>query len=498
MLFHNPPNESSVTVAHTGDTSGRIRIAGRKLSTYYLPASEQDEDVELRESLEFSEHIPPGESSVNFNLLLPRNVNALGRSHQFFLSDLHYCPDDPDECGYGPQYMVGTPHEATVRSYSNFMGVRIEAGQTTVAEGGTATFTLHRHGGKPDAMTRPLQVRVGVTQEGDYISGAISETVTFQAGQASATLIVPTSNDVMDEPDGVINVTILEADSYDDDEYAYEAGKYYRTPWVVYSVTTAVTDDDYVLPAVSVADGSARENDGTIEFTVSLDQANNEVASSVDWATHEDGTIDTATSDVDFTAASGTLNFAIGETEKTVTVILLNDDMDENHEKFNIVLTNPSSLTLGTATATGTILDDELAFAVIFGGPYPWTPVVEGQDVVLKLRRFPPITPGQEVNIDDPCYQYWIIKCFDASPDADTGNVPITVNVRVTQNGDVISGTAPTRVTFAPDSLYAYLIIPTDDDGTVERHGEIKAEILNGSGYAPKHDSLAKSLCRSN
>ena len=383
--------------------------------------------------------------------------------------------------------MVGTPHEATVREYGNFMGVRIEAGQTTVAEGGTATFTLHRHGGKPDAMTRPLHVRVGVTQEGDYISGAISETVTFQAGQASATLIVPTSNDVMDEPDGVINVTILEADSYYDDEYAYEAGKYYRTPWVVYSVTTAVTDDDYVPPAVSVADGIARENDGTIEFTVSLDQANDEVASSVDWATHEDGTIDTATSDVDFTAASGTLNFAIGETEKTVTVILLNDDMDENHEKFNIVLTNPSSLTLGTATATGTILDDELAFAVIFGGPYPWTPVVEGQDVVLKLRRFPPITPGQVVNIDDPCYQYWIIKCFDASPDADTGNVPITVNVRVTQNGDVISGTALTRVTFAPDSLYAYLIIPTDDDGTVERHGEIKAEILNGPGYAPKH-----------
>ena len=27
----------------------------------------------------------------------------------------------------------------------------------------------------------------------------------------------------------------------------------------------------------------------------------------------------------------------------------------------------------------------------------------------------------------------------------------------------------------------------TDDDGTVERHGEIKAEILNGPGYAPKH-----------
>ena len=322
----------------------------------------------------FFEHIPPGETSYAATYLVHSKVNALGRSYRIVLADPHYCPDDPEECGYGPQYTVGTPQEAAFRSYSNLMGVRIEADQTTVAEGGTATFTLYRHGGKPDAMTRPLQVRVGVTQEGDYISGAIPETVTFQAGQASATLSVPTSNDAMDEPDGVINAGILDADSFDDDEYAYEFGKYVGTPWVIYSVTTAVTDDDYVLPEVSVADGIARENAGTIEFTVSLDRANNEEASSVDWATHEDGTTDAATSGVDFTAASGTLNFAIGETEKTVTVTLLDDDMDENHEKFNVVLSNPVSLTLGTGAATGTILDDELAFASLFRKPGPVTP----------------------------------------------------------------------------------------------------------------------------
>ena len=83
-------------------------------------------------------------------------------------------------------------------------------------------------------------------------------------------------------------------------------------------MTTVVTDGDYILPEVSVADGTARENDGTMEFTVSLDQANNEGVSSVDWATREDGTTEAAISGTDFTAASGTLNFAIGETEKTV------------------------------------------------------------------------------------------------------------------------------------------------------------------------------------
>ena len=491
MAFDNPLLELPVTLTRTGDTSGRLIISGWTPFTTYNPAPDHDEHGRPRDTTFFG-HIPPGETSYAATHLFHSNVNALGRSYQIVLADPHYCPDDPEECGYGPQYTVGTPQEATIRSYSNLMGVRIEADQTTVAEGGTATFTLYRHGGKPDAMTRPLQVRVGVTQEGDYISGAIPETVTFQPGQASATLSVPTSNDAMDEPNGVINASILSADSFDDDEYAYEFGKYVGTPWVIYSVTTAVTDDDYVLPEVSVADGIASEDAGTIEFAVSLNRANNEEAASVDWATQEDGTTDTATSGIDFTAASGTLNFAIGETEKTVTVTLLNDDMDENHENFNVVLSNPQNVTLGDATATGTILDEELASAVIFASSQQQD-VVEGEDIVLRMQRLFPSEPGQVVNVDDPCYEGSPNTCFTSSPDANQTNVPLTVNVRVTQEGTVISGTAPTTVTFQPGSIYAYLIISTDDDATVEPDGKIKAEILNGSGYSPLFVGLTQS-----
>ena len=491
MAFDNPLLELPVTLTRTGDTSGRLIISGWTPFTTYNPAPNHDEHGRPRDTTFFG-HIPPGETSYAATHLFHSNVNALGRSYRIVLADPHYCPDDPEECGYGPQYTVGTPQEATIRSYSNLMGVRIEADQTTVAEGGTATFTLYRHGGKPDAMTRPLQVRVGVTQEGDYISGAIPETVTFQAGQASATLSVPTSNDAMDEPDGVINARILSADSFDDDEYAYEFGKYVGTPWVIYSVTTAVTDDDYVLPEVSVADGIASEDAGTIEFAVSLDRANNEEAASVDWATQEDGTTDTATSGIDFTAASGTLNFAIGETEKTVTVTLLDDDMDENHEKFNVVLSNPQNVTLGDATATGTILDEELASAVIFASSQQQD-VVEGEDIVLRMQRLFPSEPGQVVNVDDPCYEGSPNTCFTSSPDANQANVPLTVNVRVTQEGAVISGTAPTTVTFQSGSIYAYLIISTDDDATVEPDGKIKAEILNGSGYSPLYVGYTQS-----
>ena len=160
MAFDNPKLELPVILTRTGDTSGRLLIPGWTPYTTYNPAPDHDEHDSLVHKSYFG-HIPPGETSYPATYLVHSNVNALGRSYRIVLADPHYCPDDPEECGYGPQYTVGTPQEATLRSYSNLMGVRIEADQTTVAEGGTATFTLYRHGGKPDAMTRPLQVQGG-------------------------------------------------------------------------------------------------------------------------------------------------------------------------------------------------------------------------------------------------------------------------------------------------------------------------------------------------
>ena len=139
---------------------------------------------------------------------------------------------------------AGDPAGGHRTAIQQLHGSAHEADQTTVDEGETATFTLHRHGGKPDAMSRPLHVNVEVTQRGDYISGATPETVTFLADQATTTLSLPTSNDSTDKPNGAITAKILEADSYADDEYAYLVSHYPRTPWDIYSATTAVTDDD--------------------------------------------------------------------------------------------------------------------------------------------------------------------------------------------------------------------------------------------------------------
>ena len=109
---------------------------------------------------------------------------------------------------------------------------------------------------------------------------------------------------------------------------------------------------------IRIEGGKAREGqDAGIDFAVTLNRAST-VAVSVDYAT-ADGT---AKAGEDYEAVSGTLTFAAGETEKTVQVPILDDDIDEGNEKFEMRLSNESGAYLrGThKKATGTIRNTDL------------------------------------------------------------------------------------------------------------------------------------------
>jgi hypothetical protein len=114
-------------------------------------------------------------------------------------------------------------------------------------------------------------------------------------------------------------------------------------------------------PAISVTGGSLAEgNAGSqpLNFTVTLARAR-PLRVSVSYAT-ADGT---ATAGTDYTATKGTLVFAPGETSKTVTVPIVGDTIVEPDESFTLALSSPVNATLGTATATGTIKNDDVAKA---------------------------------------------------------------------------------------------------------------------------------------
>ncbi len=108
---------------------------------------------------------------------------------------------------------------------------------------------------------------------------------------------------------------------------------------------------------IRVADARAKEGkDASLDFAVTLHRAAaHEV--SVDYAT-KDGT---AAAGADYTAASGTLVFAPGETAKTVSVALLDDSHDEGKETFTLRLSNPQGAYLRKMhrEAKGVIRNDD-------------------------------------------------------------------------------------------------------------------------------------------
>ena len=111
-------------------------------------------------------------------------------------------------------------------------------------------------------------------------------------------------------------------------------------------------------PELSVADARADEGAGaTVDFEVPLSRAytNAEHSVTVDYAT-ADGT---ATAGEDYTAASGTLTFAAGETVKTVRVALLDDAIDEGEETFTLRLSNARGARVADGEATGTIVNSD-------------------------------------------------------------------------------------------------------------------------------------------
>jgi len=121
-------------------------------------------------------------------------------------------------------------------------------------------------------------------------------------------------------------------------------------------------DEKFVLNTIQFASAFFRVKENTNEATLTVLRSGDlQLAASVDYAT-SDGT---ATAGADYTPATGRLDFAAGETEKTFKVKILDDQLAEGDETVNLVLTNlPLGFALtGTHAAVLTIEDDESAIA---------------------------------------------------------------------------------------------------------------------------------------
>ena len=153
--------------------------------------------------------------------------------------------------------------------------------------------------------------------------------------------------------------------------------------WIIDSVNAAITSGDPAVmtalqnqldgwnnyeanqtppsttPSVSVAAASVLEgNSGTtsLTFTVSLSWAASTTVT-VAYATSNG----TALAGSDYVAKSGTVTFGPGQTTATVTVTVNGDTVVEPDETLRLTLSAPSGALLGTASAVGTITNDDVA-----------------------------------------------------------------------------------------------------------------------------------------
>lgn len=209
---------------------------------------------------------------------------------------------------------------------------------------GTATFTITRAGDLTGTDTVNYATSNGTaTAGGDYT--AASGTLTFAPSQATQTVTVSLVDDAVHEDAETFLLTLSGA-----------AGP--SNPTISRAQATATISDDDPVADFSIADSAADEADGTIAFTVTRG-GDVSYAASVTFET-VDGS---ALAGSDFAAASGTLNFAAGETSHAITIDLLDDVAQEADETVVVRLSDPAGAytpTVSRADATGTITDGDV------------------------------------------------------------------------------------------------------------------------------------------
>jgi hypothetical protein len=211
-------------------------------------------------------------------------------------------------------------------------------------EGAGFDFTVYLSNASMFTTTVDYATSGGTATAGsDYTSE--SGTLSFLPGDTSKTIAIATTNDALDEYDESFTVDL--------------SGPYGVTIADAEGVGTIVDND--ATPMLSIDDVTVDEAAGTAVFTVFLSSPSGK-GITVDYAT-SDGT---ASAGADYTATTGTLTFATGETSKTISVPISDDLTYEGHETFSVNLSSPSNATIADAEGVGTILNNDAKPPVSF------------------------------------------------------------------------------------------------------------------------------------
>lgn len=175
----------------------------------------------------------------------------------------------------------------------------------------------------------------------DY--AATSGTLILAAGATLKTFTVPFYGDVLDEANESFFVNLSNA---------------IHASLIDNQALATITDND-TAPSLRINDASVVEgNSGATNatFSVTLSTASSQ-AVSVNFVTANS----TALAGSDYTAQSGTLQFAPGEMTKTVAIAVTGDTLDEANETYFVKLSAATSASIADSSGLGTITDNDAA-----------------------------------------------------------------------------------------------------------------------------------------
>ena len=233
----------------------------------------------------------------------------------------------------------------------------VSIGDVTVPEGNSGTsnavFTVTLSAASASTVAVDYATAdVSAAAPSDYTAG--SGTLTYAPGQTSQQVTVAVKGDTVSELDETFVVVLLNPTN---------------ATIVGTAVGTGTITNDDILPTLTLsAPGATNEgNSGTTNFvftvTLSAPSAN---TVTVDYAT-VDGS---ATAPSDYTAGSGTLTYAPGQTSQQITVLVKGDTTVETNETLTVNLSNPTNATIiGTGVGTGTITNDDVLPALTLSAP---------------------------------------------------------------------------------------------------------------------------------
>ncbi|ODG99831.1 hypothetical protein A4S05_36215 [Nostoc sp. KVJ20] len=220
--------------------------------------------------------------------------------------------------------------------------ITLGSSSTTVNEGdGSVTITLLRSGDlSSTSSVKYATVANTATAGSDYGSEGVETagTIIFAPGQSSRQVSIPINDDSLAETNETFSFVIDQAEG--------ATLGLQRTLGITIQDNDRVGGLNFTQPVVNEDDGSAR-------VTVTRD-------SGVGTARLDYITVDgTAKAGSDYQTVSGTLSFAAGETTKNIVIPIVNDNVGEPNETFNLRFSNPVGLQLATQQTTITIVDND-------------------------------------------------------------------------------------------------------------------------------------------